>query len=193
MKIVDIEVLNGYLNRMIRSVFKADSGRIELYAVSGENSAIRSYFESGAPEGILINDIVFLEENSEYLNSEGIRSEIPYDVFLLLPLYHTNGKANIGYLAVGSKPFGDFFTTDEIEVLRNLAFFIESHLRYLETYAALQDLTVNLDRKVDDKTIEYNDLINRQKEFISVISHEIKAPIANAIFQADSIVDDLDS
>lgn len=119
--------------------------------------------------------------------------EIPSDAFLLLPLYHTNGKANIGYLVIGSKPFGDFFTTDEIEVLRNLAFFIESHLRYLETYAALQDLTVNLDRKVDDKTIEYNDLINRQKEFISVISHEIKAPIANAIFQADSIVDDLDS
>jgi signal transduction histidine kinase len=39
--------------------------------------------------------------------------------------------------------------------------------------------------------MEYNNLINKQKEFISLISHEIKAPISNAIFQADSIIDDL--
>ena len=57
----------------------------------------------------------------------------------------------------------------------------------------MQDLSMNLDRKVDEKTIEYNDLINRQKEFIGVISHEIKSPIAAAIFQSDSIIDDLDS
>lgn len=58
-------------------------------------------------------------------------------------------------------------------------------------YNEIRDLSENLDQKVDEKTIEYNDLMNRQKEFISVISHEIKAPIANAIFQADSIIDDL--
>lgn len=59
-------------------------------------------------------------------------------------------------------------------------------------YNEIRDLSENLDKKVDDKTMEYNDLLNRQKEFISVISHEIKAPIANAIFQADSIIDDLE-
>lgn len=41
--------------------------------------------------------------------------------------------------------------------------------------------------------MEYNDLINKQKEFISVISHEIKSPIANAIFQADALLDDLEN
>lgn len=41
--------------------------------------------------------------------------------------------------------------------------------------------------------MEYNNLINKQKEFISVISHEIKSPIATAIFQADSLIDDLAS
>lgn len=46
---------------------------------------------------------------------------------------------------------------------------------------------------MDEKTLAYNDLLNQQKEFISVISHEIKSPIANAIFQADSVLDDLEN
>lgn len=63
----------------------------------------------------------------------------------------------------------------------------------METYALLQDVSINLDRKVDEKTIEYNDLINKQKEFISVISHEIKGPITNAVFQSDGLLDDLET
>lgn len=44
-----------------------------------------------------------------------------------------------------------------------------------------------------EKTIEYNDLINKQKEFISEISHEIKSPIASAVFQSDSIIYDVEA
>lgn len=57
----------------------------------------------------------------------------------------------------------------------------------------MQDLSENLDKKVAEKTIEYNDLINKQKEFISVISHEIKSPIASAVFQSDSIIYDVEA
>jgi len=49
---------------------------------------------------------------------------------------------------------------------------------------------VNLDKKVDEKTIEYNALINKQKEFIAFVSHEIKNPVTNAIFLCDAISDD---
>ena len=66
-------------------------------------------------------------------------------------------------------------------------------MKYIETYTALMDLSENLDKRVDEKTMEYNEVLSRQKEFISVISHEIKAPIANAIFQADSMMDDMSS
>ncbi len=58
-------------------------------------------------------------------------------------------------------------------------------------YQKIEDLSINLDKKVDEKTIEFNDLINKQKEFIGMISHEIKTPIASTILQADSIVDDI--
>ena len=57
----------------------------------------------------------------------------------------------------------------------------------------LRDMTENLDKKVDEKTLEYNDLINRQKDFIRMISHEIRSPIGSAIFQSDSIIDDIES
>gem|GEM_PF-4057656 len=50
---------------------------------------------------------------------------------------------------------------------------------------------MNLDKKIDEKTIEYNNLINKQKEFIAMISHEIRSPVASAIFQADSMLDDI--
>lgn len=58
-------------------------------------------------------------------------------------------------------------------------------------YQKIEDLSINLDKKIDEKTIEFNDLINKQKEFIGMISHEIKTPISSAIFQADSIIDDI--
>jgi len=57
----------------------------------------------------------------------------------------------------------------------------------------LRDMTENLDKRVDEKTLEYNDLINRQKDFIRMISHEIRSPIGSAIFQSDSIIDDIEA
>jgi signal transduction histidine kinase len=94
---------------------------------------------------------------------------------------------------LGTKIFGDFYSIDEIALLEEFSFFLENHLKYIDTYSSLQDLSLNLDKKVDDKTIEYNDLINRQKEFIALISHEIKSPLSSAIFQSDSILHDLDT
>jgi len=66
-------------------------------------------------------------------------------------------------------------------------------LQYLKTYSKIEDLTINLDKKVDEKTIEYNTLLSHQKDFISLVSHEVKGPISSAIFQADSILDDVKS
>lgn len=99
----------------------------------------------------------------------------------------------VGILFLGVKVFGDFYTREEISILRNFAYFVSSHIRYIQTYSELQEISLHLDQRVDEKTIEYNHLINRQKEFIEVISHEIKSPISAAIFQADSIIDDIES
>lgn len=57
----------------------------------------------------------------------------------------------------------------------------------------MMDLSENLDTKVDQKTIEFNDLINKQKEFISMISHEIRSPIGATIFQVDNLLDEIEN
>jgi len=37
----------------------------------------------------------------------------------------------------------------------------------------------------------YNDLVNKQKDFISYVSHEVKTPIANSIFQIDCTINEI--
>jgi signal transduction histidine kinase len=69
------------------------------------------------------------------------------------------------------------YTKEEVEILQDFCEFLVSHLKYMETYKKIQDLNLNLDKKVDEKTMQYNNLINKQSDFISMASHEIKSPL----------------
>jgi hypothetical protein len=81
---------------------------------------------------------------------------------------------------------------DEINALKDFCSFLETHLKYLESFKKVHELSVNLDKQVDKQTFEYNQLINKQKEFINMISHEVKGPIASSIFQIDTIIEDFE-
>jgi len=48
-------------------------------------------------------------------------------------------------------------------------------------------MSIYLDKKVDEKTIEYNTLLTKQKDFIRYLAHEIRNLLTNAIFLADSL------
>lgn len=183
--------LERYLKMEIKTIFKTSFCELEIFPVQESKNQFQKYFENSLTDKIFINDIVFIEENKNRFNKELFLSWLSKESFLVLPVFDTDEYTNIGIFIVGVKAFGDFYTIDEINVLKDFVSFLELHLKYIRTYELLQDFSINLDKKVDEKTIEYNNLVNKQKEFISVISHEIKSPIANAIFQADSIIDDL--
>ncbi|USN58372.1 MAG: HAMP domain-containing histidine kinase [Candidatus Peribacteria bacterium] len=94
---------------------------------------------------------------------------------------------------MGAKPFRDVYTEEEVEALNDFVVFLEGHLKYIDIYRQINDFNVNLDKKIDEKTMQYNDLINKQKEFIAYVSHEVKSPLAAAIFQLDCILDDIET
>lgn len=184
--------LNSLLSQEMRHVFRVAYSSI-LYIKKEERHThpLVEYFQNSATEDIFINDIVFIEEHEHTEWTENLIRAIPKETFLLLPIYGTKDII-IGAYAIGVKPFGDFYDIFEIAALQDIADFLSRHLRYIEVYAELEDISRNLDRKVDEKTIEYNTLISRQRDFISTLSHEIKTPITSSILHLDNIIDDIE-
>jgi len=177
----------------MKRIFKTNFCTLQMFHTLDHKNEIQRYFENSLTDKIFINDVVFIEEKKNKFNKDQLLSELPEETFLVLPIFDTDGVVNMGVFIIGAKSFGDFYTINEINILWEFITFLELHIKYIKTYQLLQDFSMNLDKKVDKKTIEYNILVNKQKEFISIISHEIKAPISNAIFQADSIIDDIEN
>lgn len=190
--------ITGVSNPFDLSVVLAEYGtkpyRTELCEIraltpeEAKRSKLAKFFTTRAKEREFIKDPVFIAERH---GADAAASELPKNAFVAFPL-RENGKM-WGFLFMGKKSFSESYSSEEMSELRKFALFLELHVRYMETYGQLSELTLSLDRKVDEKTLEYNDLINRQKEFISMVSHEIKAPITNAVFQSDALLDDLES
>ena len=145
---------------------------------------ITQFFEKSLEKDVFINDIVFIEENKNKFNENILPRELNKESALIFPIID-NGT-NVKWLVeIGNKKFWDYYSLEEIQLLRKFIDFLQWHLRYISIYWKIQELTVTLDKKVDEKTIAYNNLINKQKDFISYIGHEIKNPITNAIFLSD--------
>lgn len=193
--VTDLNSLNQLINSELLMIFRTNSASIILYTEEDEKNLfleLHTFLSKNEVWNTFINDRVFIEKNKNLFSKNKIISEIPKDSFLIFWLHNSRG-INIGILRIWAKKFGDFYTLTEINILKEFAFFLEIHLKYIRTYATIEELSTNLDKKVDEKTIEYNNVINRQKEFIGIISHEIRSPLWAAIFQSDSIMDDLDT
>ncbi len=186
-----LEHLNKILQWGIRKICKTNSSKVILFENKEELSQLKKYFSNSLREKIFINDVVFIEENKRKFNKDLILKEIDKDTMLVFPIMNSQWKIVWLYF-IWKKIFWDFYTVHEIKILSSLVKFIGIHLKYLSTYIKIQDYSLQLDQRIDDKTIEYNNLINKQKEFISMISHEIRSPIGSTIFQIDSLIDEID-
>lgn len=185
-----IDNLNKILQWWIRKIFKTNFSKVILFEDNEEYSELKKYFSQSLWEKVFINDIVFIEENKSKFNKNLIVKNLDKDIMLVFPIFNTDSKI-IWLYFLWKKPFWDFYTMNEIKIFFSLVKFLWLHLKYLVTYKKIQDYSLQLDQRIDDKTIEYNDLINKQKEFISMISHEIRSPIWSTIFQVDSLVDSI--
>ncbi len=185
--ITNLSDLNNHLEVEFQKNMKLKY--ITIWLFWSEKSELYNFFQQKNKLNIFINDIVFIEENKNKFDEKIIRSEISDKSYLIFPMYDNKNNL-IWYLSIGKKPFKDHYYNEEINILMDFKLFLEWHLKYLDIYKKIHELSVNLDQQVDKQTIEYNQLINKQKEFINVISHEVKWPIASSIFQIDNIIDD---
>lgn len=188
--ITNIDALNRFLKKSMQKTFKINTCEIVIFQTMEKKTDIQLYFEKVSEDKIFINDIVFIESNPYQVLKRKIAQQLKKEVFIIFPLYDIDGN-NIAIFNIWVKGLGDFYDISEINTIKHFTLFLENHLKYIKTYEQLQDFNVNLDTKIDEKTIEYNNLINKQKEFIAMISHEIRSPVASAIFQADSMLDDM--
>lgn len=185
--ITNLSDLNNHLEVEFNKILKIKYVKIKLF--SSKKSELYQYFLQKSHLNLFINDLVFIQENKHKFNEEKILKEIPKKSYLIFPMYDNKNKL-IGYFCLWRKPFEDHYYSEEINIFKDFKIFLEGHIKYLDIYKKIHELSVNLDKQVDKQTIEYNQLINKQKEFINVISHEVKWPIASSIFQIDSIIDD---
>lgn len=188
--ITSIQDLNIFLSNKFDTIFRIKEVKINLYK-NKNSSEIYNFFTKDLSRDLFINDVLFIEENKHKFNIEKLNKEIPNSLYLVFPLYNNKNELK-GVLEIWKKRFSDSYFTEEIKILKEFSGFIVSHIKYIEIYSDINELNLNLDKKVDEKTIEYNNLINKQKEFISVTSHEIKTPIMASAFQVESIVDDIE-
>lgn len=79
-----------FLEKGLRKIFKTHFVELRIFPVESKN-AIQNYFEQPLSDKIIINDLVFLEENKVHLHTDRILAELPREAFLILPLYDTNG------------------------------------------------------------------------------------------------------
>lgn len=189
-KATGTEELSELVTEAGREIFGAELCAV-VRADDRPDSEILRFFRDNPQETFFLSESLFFLEKQGLADGTKALADHP-DIRLAFPL-RPDGEEIGGFLGLGKKTRGGHYSRDEFGMLKEFAFHVEMHLRHVDTYARLKDLTTNLDRKVDEKTIEYNDLINRQKEFINVVSHEMKAPITNAVFQADAVLDEIDS
>ncbi len=188
--ITNLYDLNSFLLKEIKSKFNISYVNIKL--INEGDKEIFKYFRNNLSSDIFINDIVFIEENKHQFNKNKIFKEIKKEINIIFPM--SNNKWDlIGVFELWNKSFNEQYYSEEINIIKDFVKFLSGHLKYIEIYSKINDLNINLDKKVDEKTIEFNKLISKQREFISMSSHEIKTPVMSASLQIENFLDDIES
>lgn len=180
--------VNKQLKISFKSLFWINQAHITYFSDTIENPLF-NFFESNKKNKFFINEKIFLQQNKNIFNSKTISNYIQEKEYIIFPIYLNNDLS--AYFSLWKKTLKDHFFNDEITNLEEFQYFLETHIKYINSYKKIHELSMNLDKQVDEQTIEYNQLINKQKEFISYVSHEVKGPIASSIFQIDSIIEEV--
>lgn len=190
--ITNLYDLNKYLLKESNNKFFIKYIKITLFSESDNEKEIYKFFSNNIKNDIFINDIVFIEENKDKFDIINMINCFDSKAYIIFPIINSAWKL-IWILEIWKKPFKENFYIEEVKIIKEFIKFLIWHIKYMEIYAKINYLNLNLDKEVDKKTMEYNNLINKQKEFISMASHEIKTPVTASYMQIESLIDDFNS
>ena len=191
--ITNINDLNIFLRNSFNTSISITGAKIILFDVKEKKkSELYNFFEGNIKNRYFLNDVTYIEENKHKFDKKKLKNEIEKTSSLIFPIKRSKWEI-IWVFSLGHKPLKDVYRSKQIQELEKFTRFLTGHIKYLDMYTDIHELNVNLDKKVDEKTMEYNNLISKQKEFISVVSHEMRSPITTAIFQTDCILDDIEA
>lgn len=188
--ILDIDTLNNYLSNKAFKSYWIKYINIKTEFTKEIDIFLKNFFIKNPLNSFFINDIVFLEENKNKFDININRVNIEDKIYIIFPIKNNLWKL-IGLFYLWKKPYMEQYYSQELSIIKNFVNFLWWHLKYIQIYSKINYLSLNLDKEIDKKTIKYNNLINKQKEFISVASHEIKTPIMSSSFHIDSLIDDI--
>ncbi len=175
------------LREAVKNKFKTGLGiqNVSINMYKTESSELQKFFLKSKNNKVFINDPVFIEENKHKYDEKILLTELYHWSYLIFPLFKK--KQLVWDIVFWKRLLWTYYTKEEVDILEGFSHLIEGHLKYIDIYSEIHDLNLNLEKRVDEKTMQYNAIINRQKEFIEVVSHEVRTPLATALFQAECL------
>lgn len=187
--VTDVDWVNNLISSSLKSKYNIKYVKASCLK-SNSNSALIEYFLK-FNTSFFLNDIVFIEENKHKFDIEAINKEINKKSYLIFPIKNTSWEI-IGIFEIWKKSLSEPYYNEEIDIIKWFVEFLWWHFKYIEMHKEIYELNVNLDKELDKVSSDYNELLNKQKDFISVISHEIKTPVMSSTMQIESIIDDIE-
>lgn len=93
---------------------------------------------------------------------------------IILPLYSTSRQL-LGFLVLGSKPFCEIYSREEIEAVEGIQHYLGLELAGILYQSRLQ-------RDVERKTQDLRNIIKQQNDFLAISAHELRTPTAGILF-----------
>lgn len=160
------EWLNNMLSKNLQPAF------ISIYSEDEIDKNLRKHFENNSK--IIVQDELILKSKREWIKF-WILNHIKNIWEVLIPLYRNwNERDFLGLFVLWKKPDESFYKKEEINLLEKLSMHI-SLLMISIFYSS------HLQKEVNKKTKELQEIIKQQNDFILTASHELRTPITSII------------
>ncbi len=177
------------LNRAVVLIKNFETGKFEIKKNIGfkedngislvrDNFLTRWLEENNKPlvyeeVSLMVGDALFEKEKNGLIELK--KNMVKIEAEACLPLIFQNKL--IGIVILGSKPSGEAFSKEDIDLLKILTGQLSIAFENARLYSELKDLSSHLQEKVDQQTRDLKELLKAKDEFLHIVSHQLRTPL----------------